>query len=134
MITAVLITGMGALIGLAIWGKTNKKKSRLSAYQLKKIRTHWSDIETKMKEKKWREAVLDADILLDQVLTMKKLSGDLGSKLKKSGYLFSDINGVWEAHKCRNRLVHELDSKITATEAKKMISRFKQALNDLSVF
>jgi len=80
-----------------------------------------------------RHKVMEADKLIDKVLSKKGYSGPLGEKLKRSGKLFSDIDGLWAAHKLRNRLAHEFDVKINDAVAAKAMSSFKMALKDLDV-
>lgn len=77
-----------------------------------------------------KEAVLDADKLLDYALVRKGFQGSLGEKLKKAKNRFSDINGIWIAHKLRNKIAHEL-SNIDFREAKNALVSFKKGLKDL---
>lgn len=63
-------------------------------------------------EMKLKSAVMEADKLLDYVLKSKRIKGDtLGERLKNAKHLFktSSYNRVWEAHKLRNRLAHEMN-------------------------
>jgi hypothetical protein len=63
-------------------------------------------------EIKIKSALIDADKLLDFVLKKKGIKGDtLGERLKSASNLFDRelYNQVWEAHKLRNKLVHEVD-------------------------
>lgn len=76
------------------------------------------------------QAVMDADKLLDYALKCKGFQGTLGEKLKKAGSRFSDLNGIWSAHKLRNQLAHELGN-VQNEEAKRALSQFKRGLNDL---
>lgn len=80
-----------------------------------------------------KHAILDADKLLDLVLKKKGYRGSLGEKLKKSGKLFSDLNGVWSAHKVRNKIAHELNFEVSEKESKRVLSQFARALRDLGL-
>ena len=57
----------------------------------------------------WRLCIIEADIMLDDLLTTLHLPGDtMGEKLKaveKSD--FNTIEYAWEAHKARNMIAHE---------------------------
>ena len=55
----------------------------------------------------------------------------MGDRLKKSNKLFSDINGVWAAHKVRNRIAHEVDGSVNKSVATRMLAIYKKALRDL---
>jgi len=77
-------------------------------------------------------AVITADKLLDKALKESGLAGEtMGERLKSAKGRLSDNNQVWQAHKLRNRLVHESDAKISAVFAKQNLSGFKKALKDL---
>ncbi|MEK7528855.1 MAG: hypothetical protein AAB592_03730 [Patescibacteria group bacterium] len=80
-----------------------------------------------------RIALIEVDKLLDAALRKLGYSGPLGDKLKKAKSMFSDYNGVWYAHKMRNKVAHEIEFHVTDHEAKRAMSIFKQALNDLGV-
>jgi|AntRauTorckE6833_2_1112554.scaffolds.fasta_scaffold50650_1 hypothetical protein len=60
-------------------------------------------------EQDWRIAIMEADIMLSDMLTRMQYEGDtLGEKLKsveKSD--FTTINDAWEAHKIRNEIAHK---------------------------
>ena len=78
-----------------------------------------------------RSAIIMLDNLLDFALSCYGLPGSLGEKLKQSGHLFSDLDSVWQAHKYRNRLVHELDFNPRRQDATRVSRFFYQALRDL---
>ncbi|MEX0910030.1 MAG: hypothetical protein WDZ75_01915 [Candidatus Paceibacterota bacterium] len=60
-------------------------------------------------EQDWRIAILEADIMLDDMMSRMQYDGDtLGEKLKaveKSD--FNSIDDAWEAHKVRNEIAHK---------------------------
>ncbi len=78
-----------------------------------------------------QKALMEADKLLDLALKKKGYEGSLGEKLKKSGRLFQNLDGVWSAHKMRNRIAHEIGLQLTPRDAKSALSHFRQALRDL---
>ena len=55
----------------------------------------------------------------------------MGDRLKRGGGRFSDINGVWRAHKLRNVIAHESDAEISYKQAQNAVVIYKQALRDL---
>ena len=103
--------------------------NKFSDKDLYYIQSHWIKIIDSFSAHP-KHAILDADKLLDFALKKNGFEGSLGEKLKKSGPRFSDLNGLWNAHKLRNRIAHELGD-IDKNEAKKALSQFKRALNDL---
>jgi hypothetical protein len=84
-----------------------------------------------------RTCILEADKLLDfalgKFLGQKYFKVSLGEKLKMKGGIFSDLNGVWFAHKLRNKIAHELDFHVSMAEFKRALSAFRKAFIDLGV-
>lgn len=78
-------------------------------------------------------AILNADKLIDKALALKGYQGTLGEKLKKSGNLFSDLNGLWSAHKLRNSIAHEIDHHVSESQTRAALQAFKKALRDLGI-
>lgn len=100
-----------------------------------KYRTAWLKIENgldKSNEATYQFAVLAADRLVDQALKEIGVDGKtMGDRLKNSKKYFSDVNKVWEAHKVRNQIAHEVDAKINTLGLKRALAIFKKALKDL---
>lgn len=98
-------------------------------------RTAWLEIEnnvTKDNDASYQFAILSADKLLDKALKESGITGEtMGDRLKKADKLLENINGVWAAHKLRNRIAHEVDGAVNRTVAKKMLRIYKNALKDL---
>lgn len=116
-----------ALVVIILWGKFRARK--FSQEQLQYIRSHWIRIIDSF-DSHSKQGIMDADKLLDYALAKKGFVGTLGEKLKKAGSRFSDLNGVWQAHKLRNQIAHELKD-INIVEARRALKFFKQGLNDL---
>ncbi len=57
----------------------------------------------------WREAIIEADIMLDDVLAKEGYKGEgVGEKLKSADKeYFRTLQDAWEAHKVRNQIAHE---------------------------
>jgi biopolymer transport protein ExbD len=63
-----------------------------------------------------KDSLIEIDKLLDYLLKNKKVNGEtLGERLKNSKNIFSkkDYNEIWNAHKLRNALVHEVENQIS---------------------
>jgi hypothetical protein len=76
---------------------------------------------------------MEADKLLDKLMTKRGYQGSLGMKLKAAEKAFTDTNLVWRAHKLRNRLAHELDVKLMPHEVDYAMKGFRQAMRDLGL-
>ncbi len=106
-----------------------RKKNSLSLKDKNYIKMHWYRVLDHF-ETNPSKAIIDADKILDFMLIKRGYVGSLGEKLKKSGALFSDLNGIWMAHKLRNRVAHELGD-LDKSEATRALNSFKKAFQDL---
>src|SRR5262249_12780407 len=81
----------------------------------------------------WKLAVLEADIMLDDMLKASGYEGDtIGEKLKKVERSdFNTIDLAWEAHKVRNLIAHEgTDYQLTQREAIRVIELYKKVFEE----
>lgn len=81
----------------------------------------------------WKQAIMEADILLDEVVTRMSYHGDsLGEKLRtieRSDFL--TLDKAWEAHKVRNAIAHEaVDYILTQREAKRVIELYREVFKE----
>jgi len=81
----------------------------------------------------WRLAILEADIMLADILEKMGYQGDsIGDKLKsidKSDFLTLDY--AWEAHKIRNQIAHKgSDFQLNEREAKRVIDLYKTVFSE----
>lgn len=81
----------------------------------------------------WRLAILEADIILDELVSRMGYEGEtLGEKMKnieKSD--FQTINDAWEAHKMRNIIAHRgSDYILTKREAKRIIELYARVFEE----
>lgn len=100
-----------------------------------KYRSKWMSIETRLKrddENSHTVCIYDADKLLDQALRDRGLSGKtMAERMKQCQGKWTNGNGVWAAHKLRNKLAHEPDVKIDYERARQALVAFKQGLKDI---
>lgn len=106
-----------------------RRRKSLSNEQLQYIKAHWIRIIDSF-DSHSEQAVMDADKLLDYALKCYGYEGHLGEKLKVAKGRFSDLDGVWSAHKLRNTLAHEL-VQLSKDDGRRALRQFKQGLNDL---
>lgn len=109
-----------------------RRKHKFSEKDRQFVLLQWESIRENMRRDP-KHAVVDADKLLDFVLQKKGYTGSLAEKLKKAEKVFLHINDVWNAHKLRNRIAHEVGFEVTEREARRALSAFKQALYDLGI-
>lgn len=81
----------------------------------------------------WRQAVIEADIILDEMLNRMGYEGDsIGAKLKQIEQSdFVTLNKAWEAHKVRNHLAHRgADYRFPKNEAERVIGLYRQVFQE----
>lgn len=102
---------------------------------IEKYRSRWMSIETRLKrdeENSHVVCILEADKLLDQALRDRGLAGNtMAERMKQCQGKWTNGNGVWAAHKLRNRLAHEADAKVDYERARQALVAYKQGLKDL---
>ena len=111
-------------------------RKRPRAINTQKFQEQWREMQKQLANKDtWKQAVVDADKLLDEVLKKKKFAGKtMGERLTKAQRLISDNEGVWFGHKLRNRIESEPDAKLKESDVKQALMGIRQALKDLGAF
>lgn len=96
----------------------------------------WENVTTHIEspnQNDWRTAIMEADIILDDILTKIGYQGDsVGEKLKRANVTeFASLNDAWEAHKVRNLIAHQGTSFVmTHEEAKRIIGLYKRVFQE----
>ena len=81
----------------------------------------------------WREAIIEADIMLDDMLSRRGHIGDgVGEKLKSADPSdFSTLQDAWEAHKVRNQIAHEGSAfELSESLAHRTIARYESVFRE----
>lgn len=85
------------------------------------------------RESDWRLAILEADVMLSEMVTNMGYHGDsLGEKLKSiEASDFTSLQKAWEAHGVRNKIAHEGAAFVlTEREAKRVIGLYEEAFRE----
>jgi len=85
---------------------------------------------------KWKLAILEADIILSELLDTLNLPGEsVGEKLKNVETSdFDHIEEAWEAHKIRNAIAHQgSDFLLTQREAKRVVGLYKTVFSEFEI-
>ena len=84
----------------------------------------------------WKLAIIEADIILDDLLKKRRYAGNsLGERLKSiSPRQLNTLNDAWEAHKIRNRIAHDgADFVLTKRVAHETITQYKRVFNEFDL-
>lgn len=104
---------------------------------LERFRYSWQSVEqlSQGSVEQLKVAVIQADTLIDSVLKAKVSGLTMGDRLKKSvGHFgYNTYQDLWEAHKLRNRIVHEPHHVFTGEEMRQAVGRFRKALRELGI-
>lgn len=84
----------------------------VAAEDVPRIQLRWNRLQEQAhsdNEQNWRLAILEADIMLNELLDTKGYKGDtMADKMKQVDRAdFNTIDSAWEAHRVRNRIAHE---------------------------
>ena len=121
-----------AIIAVLFLMDSSKKGPRLN---VTRYQTQWLAIENSVSrgnEASWQVAIMNADKLVDQALRESKYKGQtMGERMKSAEKAWRNANHIWGAHKIRNQLAHEVNTKLSYDITLRSLSAFKQALKDL---
>lgn len=81
----------------------------------------------------WKQAILEADAMLDVMLTKMGYRGEsVGEKLKRvEPSDFDTLHEAWEAHKVRNQIAHEGGSfSLNQHEAKRVVMMYRKVFEE----
>ena len=119
--------GLSKVIGLIF------TKNNFVVYPTGELTRMWNEVENHDA----KMAVIEADKLVDVVLKRAGVAGEsLGERLRHTQKLVrrNVYNDMWEAHKVRNQLVHEMDHGIDSQKSAQAIWKMKKYLVDLGAF
>lgn len=95
----------------------------------------WSQIMGLMSsasESDWRRAVIEADIMLGQLLTERGFVGaDIGEQLRGASRAhFSTLDSAWDAHRVRNQIAHEPGYQLSIRDAQSAIDNYRRVFEE----
>ncbi len=102
----------------------------------KALNKKWQSVLDKLAkddENSYKLAVIEADNIFDDILKRIGYQGeDMGERLKQlTPAQTANLDEVWQAHKLRNQIVHEPDSRLTHSQAQRAVEIYQRALEDL---
>lgn len=84
----------------------------------------------------WRLAIIEADIMLEDLLSTMGYSGStIGDKLKQaSPQFFKSVDDAWKAHKVRNEIAHKgSDFILTKRVAKETMDHYRRVFEEFHI-
>jgi hypothetical protein len=128
VVVASVVAVLGALFAGFIWWRRRMRPLKTTPFQEK-----WQELQKLCRSKStWAEAVINADSLLGEALKKKHVRGhNMGERMVKAQRLFTDNDGLWFAHKLRNKIDADPTIKLKESDVKQALVSFRQALKDL---
>lgn len=140
-IFTIIVIALALVLGLFLLGLIQRRgrlhaaEKHFGVFEKDFVEHKWEEIQELVKVDKpssLRQAVIEADKLLDYVLRGKGFRGETtGERMKAARSVFSDNDGVWSAHKLRNVMVHDSRYEARAFEMRDALKHFEKALRDL---
>lgn len=99
----------------------------------------WTEIEKLIGSENpndWRQAIIEADVMLDDVLRRAGFPGNgVGERLQSADPSnFTTLQYAWDAHKVRNQIAHEGTAfQISQTIAQRAIAQFEAVFREFAV-
>lgn len=96
----------------------------------------WNDVQNHInsdRENDWKLAIIEADIILEELLDNLGYAGvTIGEKLKSASLnSFRTLNQAWRAHAVRNRIAHEgADFHLSKLTAQETIAQYKMVFDE----
>ena len=105
------------------------------SYDMEMVKAKWGEIQSGLTSASGvKNGLIEADKMLDYVIRAKGFNGEtMIDRMKKAQAKFSDKEKVWQAHKLRNSIVHEVDQDLVVPQVKDSIEAIGKAIKDLGV-
>lgn len=111
----------------------------VSARDLPKTQLRWNHVLEQVgsdSEQNWRLAILEADIMLNELLDTQGYKGEtMGDKMRQvDRSSFNTIDIAWEAHRVRNRIAHEgMSHFMNAREVRRVIGLYERVFREFRI-
>ena len=143
-VIVTLLLGAGAaycIIRILQLRRNEEERFRAVAHPIEskdvsKAQLRWNHIVEESRsdnEQKWRLAILEADILLNELLDVLGFRGEtMADKMKQANRnQFTTIDLAWEAHLVRNAIAHQGSmQELTSREARRVIGLYERVFKE----
>lgn len=132
----MILIGVAVLVVAAAVGAFIVLRRRPRGLNVEKFHNKWREMQKLLADKaNWKQAIVDADKLLDEALKKKRFKGKtMGERLTKAQRLLSNNESVWFGHKLRKQIENDPDTKLKEKDVKEALLGIRQALKDLGAF
>lgn len=142
MISILLAAGVIYCILRILQVRSNEEKRfraaahPVAARDVSKAQLRWNRIKEEISsenEQSWRLAILEADIMLNELLDLQAYKGEtMADKMKQVDRAdWKTIDLAWEAHRVRNAIAHQGSmQRLSDREARRVIGLYEQVFRE----
>ncbi len=124
-----VLVGVLLVVGFILYGVWRGTRRRaLPASAAKRLRTAF-DAARVVGDPRLR--VMEAEKVLDAALKELGYRGTFADKLRTAGPRFGNTQPIWDAHKLRNAIAHDVGVAVSEREAGNAVLTFQRALERL---
>lgn len=111
----------------------------VAAHDVSRTHLRWARLEEEANsddEKRWRLAILEADIMLNELLDILGYRGEtMADKMKQVDRAnFRTIDMAWEAHRARNQIAHQGSSHLLSQrETRHIMGLYEQVFREFKL-
>ena len=116
--------------------KFNEAAHPVAAHDVPKTQLRWNHIQELARSdsgQNWRLAILEADIVLNELIDMQGYKGEtMADKMRQIERAnFNTIDLAWEAHRSRNRVAHEgIGRALDSREVRRVIELYRAVFKE----
>jgi len=114
-----------ALITVIVVAVLSVRRKRLSPQKRAHLLSQWRNVATISDPVR---RVFEAEKVVDVLLMELRFRGSFADKLKAAGPLLGDVQPLWNAHKVRNRLAHEVGFVVSEEESRRAVAAFERTV------
>ncbi len=128
---AAIAGGVLILLVLSLGGLIARRMRHRAKFA--RFKERWQAIQKLCaKSETWPLAILNADTLVDETLKASGFRGrTMGERLVSAQRTLTDNDGIWFAHKLRNKIAHEEMARLYKRDVQAALRGMRQALHDL---
>jgi hypothetical protein len=123
----IIEKGIDSIVGLFL------PRHKFNVFKKGELTKRWEEVE----EIGGNLALIEADKLTDAILRKANINGEsMADRIRKTESLVDRgaYQGIWDAHKLRNSLVHDVDRLVSQNEIEIALMKIKKYLIELGAF
>jgi len=126
MLWFLLLIGFAVLsLGFVVW-MSLRRQTKIPLLHKTQLRHAWN---TAIELKDPSRRVLEAEKVCDAVLRELRYSGTFAEKLQQAGPRLKNVNDIWNAHRLRNKIAHEINARVSVAQSDRALHAFAEIVH-----